>query len=545
MHCFAALTPVTFLERAAAAFPRAAALQGPRGTLTYAQLRARARKLMTVLRQLGVCHGDRVALLSENAPEVIEAHYGIPAAGGVIVSINPWLPTEEIAHQLQFSGCRVVLAQHACFERHMRALVRPGAPRHTLVFETDHQCSAFSGAADYEEVLLDTPEQAPLDALITSEMAPITLNFTSGTTGRAKGVLMSHRGAYLHALGQVMMLGLNRDTNYLWTLPMFHVSGWGHMWANAVMGARQIVSKVPEESVEEEARFAAQFREYKVSHLAGSPRLVRRLAAMPDMHGALRGTTIVTGGAAPTGALVTQLEAEGARLIHQYGLSETSGPFVVCEEQPEWQHEGAEARAALRCRQGVVAAHAGTGLRVVGADGHVVAADGRSPGEVQMSGNTVALGYFQNHEATAKSFVEGWFRTGDMAVVHPDGYLEIVDRIKDLIFVETKYGWENISSIEIENVLAGFPSVRDSAVVGLRISDTEEGATLVAFIDQQPDTVLSVEDLHEFVQASLPSHKQPAHFVLAPIPKTVTGKTRKDLLLEQASRQLGLSAAQR
>jgi len=478
-------------------------------------------------------YGGRVGLMADNCQEAIEANFGIPGAGGVIVHLNPWLPTEDLVRQMRFVDCHVLIVSHACLRRHGPESLSDGGARLLITFGADRAADAGARCADYEHLIDVAPEGSALNEVIQTELDPIVINFTSGTTGTPKGVVMSHRAAYLHALGQVLMLGLTRESQYLWTLPMFHVNGWGHMWATVAVGAGQVLVELPGPLPEEEARFIAHVGEAGVTHLAGAPRLLRRIATLDGGSSLLRGCTLVTGGAAPSPALVKQLEVLGAKLVHQYGLNETFGPYVVCEEQSDWSREDGESRVALRCRQGVAAIHAGTGLRVLGADGREVPADGKSTGEVVMSGNTVALGYYENDEATAKAFVDGWFHSGDLAVVHPDGYLEIKDRIKDLIHVETDYGWENISSIEVENVLVQCPGVGDAALLGLQVKDAQGGVQLVAVIEPSPPSTPSREELQIFCEQHLPTHMRPSRFLFSPIPKTATGKTRKNALLSQ------------
>jgi fatty-acyl-CoA synthase len=542
MHYFTPLTPAVFLERTGKVYAGSTAIQDGHHVVTYGELLRRSRRLASVLEKHGVAYGDAVGLLSENAPEVIEANFGIPGAGGVVVTLNPHLPTGDIVKQLRMVSCRVLLVSAACLRRHAREVLSDGGARLLIIFGGAWPADAGKEGVDYERALASGRDDSPLDEAIRSELDPAVINFTSGTTGAPKGAVMSHRGAYLHALGQVLMLALSRESKYLWTLPMFHVNGWGHIWANAAVGAAQRLAELPGPTIAEEAAFTGQLVRAGVTHLAGAPRLLRRIVALEGAATALRGCTVVTGGAAPTRALVTQLESLGIRLIHQYGLNETFGPYVVCEEQPEWSREDRDARANLRCRQGVAAIHVGSGLRVLGADGKDVPADGKTAGEVAMSGNTVALGYYGSQEATDRAFVDGWFRSGDLAVVHPDGYLEIKDRIKDLIYVETDYGWENISSIEVENILVQCPGVADAALVGLQGKDAG-GAELVAVVEPSRQPPPSADELREFCRRHLPRYMRPSVFLWSPIPKTATGKIRKDVLLAQVTRELAAPSA--
>ncbi len=533
-HCHTPLTPVTFLERSGKAFPDKTAVEHGGRVSTFGALLDRSRRLAQALLGLQVEPGDRVAVLAENNLQVVEAHFGIPAAGAVIVMLNPWLSAADIVDLLAYSGATVLVADAAAFGKVGDLCWAGTALRHVML--TGEVTTQSDSVVDYEARLRNARADVSLEALIQSEMDPIAINFTSGTTGQPKGVTYSHRAAYLHAVGQVMMAGLGTGSVYMWTLPMFHVNGWGHMWACAAVGCAQ---RIPRQALTSAnaAEFVATIGQQRVTHLAGAPRLVRLLAETADPQQAMRGVTVVTGGAAPATVLIQRLEAMGVRLIHQYGLNETLGPFVVCEEQEQWQRLSPEERARMRARQGIPAIHAGTGVRVLDADGIDVPCDGVTLGEVAMSGNTVALGYYNNPEANRKAFRNGLFHSGDMAVVHPDGFLEIRDRIKDLIYVETEYGWENISSLEIENVLACHEAVRDAAVVGVQ---ADGGATpvLAAFVELKEGAETRVEDLKIHCRNTLSSYKRPQVFFFAELPKTGTGKVRKDVLSKDALARL-------
>jgi fatty-acyl-CoA synthase len=541
VHCYSPLTPSSFLERSGRVYPGAAAIRELDRVISYGELLRRSRRLAAALKKLRVAYGDRVGLLAHNCREAIEANFGIPGAGGVLVSLNPWLPQDDIVEQLNWVGCRVAIVSSACLERYGRAALSNSGSRLLVVFGSPANATPHSACVEYEAIVDEASPDGLLSDAVQSELDPMVVNFTSGTTGTPKGVVMSHRAAYLHALGQVLMLGLERESRYLWTLPMFHVNGWGHVWANAVVGAGQVLAELPGAAQEDDARFCAQVRQAGITHLAGAPGLLRRILSLDGTAAALRGCTMVTGGAAPSQALLRRAEAAGVRLIHQYGLNETFGPYVVCEEQAEWLQQDSESRTALRARQGVAGIHVGSGLRVVAADGREVPADGKTSGEIVMSGNTVALGYYGAEAETARAFAAGWFHSGDLAVVHPDGYLEVKDRIKDLIYVETDYGWENISSIEVENVLEQCPGVSDVALLGVPSPDARPGASLVAVIEPDMSCPPSSAELREFCERRLPLHMRPSRFLFSTIPKTATGKTRKDLLV--ASVQADLAAA--
>lgn len=541
-HCYSPLSPVTFLERSARAFPEQIAVSRPGQAVTFRELLRRSRCLAQALSRLDVGSGDRVAVLTENNVHTVEAHFAIPGAGAVIVMINPWISAADIVDLLEYCGAKVLIADEKSFGKISDILLTDVTDvRKVIVIEGAGESSA-EGIVGYEACLMGEDGETPLDLHIQSEMDPIAINFTSGTTGRPKGVMYSHRAAYLHALGQVMMIGLNKKSTYMWTLPMFHVNGWGHMWACMAVGCTQFV---PGASLTQAncLEFIETIGARGVTHLAGAPRLVRLLAETSHQSDTLRGLTIVTGGAAPSTTLIQRLELIGVNLIHQYGLSETLGPFVVCEEQEEWKALSLEARASLRARQGIAAIHAGGGVRVVDANGVDVPRDGRTLGEVTMSGNTVALGYYNNVEATRKAFRDGLFYSGDMAIVHPDGFLEIRDRIKDLIYVETEYGWENISSLEIENVLGQNEAVQDAAVVGVSIEiDGKDTPILVAFLELKNAKELSESEMQDYCTGKLSIYKRPQVFYFTDLPKTNTGKVRKDILSKDAIARLASRA---
>lgn len=534
MHSYTPLSPTTFLERSGRAFPSRSAIISPNGIISYGELLQRSRRLAQALQRLKVKPGDRVALLTENTAQTIECNFSIPAVGAVIVALNPWLEEQELQSLLNYCEAKVLILD-VTFRKKLPRSALSGLPiLEALIVINDADQSNPPEALDYEACLEQENGNFELDWTIKNENDLLAINFTSGTTGPPKGVMCNHRGVYLNALGQALMIGLNRSSRYLWLLPMFHVNGWGHIWSNVAVGATQVI--LPSDHVRAGSLQLSQaLSEHRITHLCGAPRIVRSLTEASGDKSVFRGLTITTGGAAPAPLLLRQLDEMGVEVIHQYGLNETYGPYVVCEEQDEWQSLSSEDRALKRARQGIATIHAGTGLRVVNVSMQDVPWDGSTLGEVIVAGNTVAMGYYNNPEATEKAFRNGWFHTGDVAVIHPDGYLEIHDRLKDLIYVETDYGWENISSIEIENILFQHEQVREAAVIGLSPEDFGKNRTLlVAFIEAIGPQSMLAEDLLKFCQSNLSPYKQPQAFFFVDLPKTSTGKIRKSLLVKEA-----------
>lgn len=530
-HNFTNLSPTTLLERSAVAFANNTAIVFDECEFTYAELLQRCRRSAEMFRDLGVSYESKVAFIAENSLASIESHFSVPAAGGVLVSINPWLPSEDIVRQVSHSDSEIVLISSKWFSLHGELIQNNTQCQIILI---DGECGSVSDELlNYEyEISRRDLSSVPLDFYIQNEMAPIAINYTSGTTGQPKGVTYSHRGAYLHAIGQVLMIDMNKRSTYFWSLPMFHVNGWGHMWSSVAVGAKQvIVSGDQVGSFDKEA--IRSMCAHNVTHMAGAPRLVRSFLEAYGDDRSLRGLTILTGGAAPTPSLIKKMESLALNLIHQYGLNETCGPYVVCETQDEWGGDNIDQHINKYLRQGVASIHAGTGVRVVDENRLDVPADGKTQGEVIMQGNSVATEYYKNPEATSLSFRDGWFYSGDIAVMHDDGYLEIQDRKKDLIYVETDYGWENISSIEIENIISQCSKVDDVAIVGINLPDEDkEGQTVVCFVETEGEqtSVKALIEVH--CKKYLPSYKQPSFIFFQSLPKTSTGKIKKNVLVE-------------
>ena len=506
------LTPVDFLRRSARVFPgKTAVVHGDR-RCTYAGLEARVNRLASALGAAGLEKGQRVAFLSPNTPALLEAHFAVPAAAGVLVAVNTRLDSGEIGYILEHSGSRFLFVDEALVH-----LVEPlDLARMQVVRIAD------TGGPDdpYEAFLAGGSEEAP-PAVLEDEEEPISLNYTSGTTGRPKGVVYTHRGAYLNALGEAIESGMSFDTVYLWTLPMFHCNGWCFTWAvTAMAGTHVCLRQVDPE------RIWQLLEAEGVTHYCGAPTVHITLLAHPAARSLGRRVTAVIAGAPPSPTLLAQLREHDIRPIHVYGLTETYGPISVCAWQEEWEGRPEEEQARLLARQGqgyVVADE----VRVVDEEGEDVPRDGRTMGEVVMRGNIVMREYFDQPEATAQAFRGGWFHSGDLGVRHPDGYIEIRDRAKDIIIS----GGENISTIEVEQTVARHPAVLECAVIA--VPDDKWGERPKAFVTPKAGRRVSEGEIIDFCRERLAHFKCPAAVEFGELPKTSTGKVQKFVLREK------------
>ncbi len=506
-----ALTPLTFLMRSARVYgDRVAAVDGER-LFTYSEFLERVQRQANALRGLGVRPGDRVAVLAPNTIAALEAQFGVILAGGVLVMLNTRLQPAELAWILNHCEARVALADPQLAPA--LAAIRADLP---------HLAHLVS---DYESFLQQADPQFPT-AAEPDEDGLICVNYTSGTTGFPKGVMFTHRGAYLNALGELLEHGLTCRSVYLWTLPLFHCNGWCFPWAVTAAGARHVCLRQvdPEKIVQ-------LIRTEGVTHLCGAPVVVSTLTQYCATHNIRieSGLKIVTAGAPPSPAVIRAAEEMGADLAHAYGLTETYGPHTICAWRPEWDDLPAAERAQIKARQGVPYLIAGTELRVVDEKMQDIPMDGVSMGEVVMRGNNVMLGYYKNEQATEEAFRGGWFRSGDLAVVHPDGYIEVRDRKKDIVIS----GGENISSIEVEKVLAEHPAVMEAAVVA--VPDEKWGEVPKAYIGLKPGQTATAEELIAFCRARLAHFKCPKQVEFGLLPRTATGKIRKNELRSRSA----------
>ncbi|WP_069802245.1 acyl--CoA ligase family protein [Thermogemmatispora onikobensis] len=506
------LTPVSFLERSALVFPNKVAVVHGERRYTYRQFAERVYRLANQLRAAGLRKHDRVAFLSPNAPALLEAHFGVPAAGGILVAINTRLTSREIDYILKHSGSRFLFVDAELLPL-VESLELPGVE---LVRIDD------TGQPDdpYEQFLAaGSPE--PPESWLEDEEETISINYTSGTTGNPKGVMYTYRGAYLNALGEVIETGMSSSSVYLWTLPMFHCNGWCFPWAVTAVGARHICLRKADPGLVWDL-----LEQEGVTHYNGAPTVHIFIVNHPKAHPIERGVTVTVAGAPPSPTLLAQMRRLNMRPIHVYGLTETYGPYTVCEWHEEWSALPEEEQARLLARQGqgyVVAERA----RVVDSEMQDVPWDGQTMGEVLMRGNNVAKGYYENPAATEKAFAGGWFHSGDMAVWHPDGYIELRDRAKDIIIS----GGENISTIEVEQVVARHPAVLECAVIG--IPDPTWGERPKAFVTLKPGHGATAQEIIEFCRQHLAHFKCPVAVSFGALPKTSTGKIQKFVLRER------------
>jgi fatty-acyl-CoA synthase len=521
---FAPLSPLGFLSRSAGVYPDKLAIVHGAARVTYGRFYERCRQFADALRRRGIQRGDTVAVMAPNVPALLEAHYGVPMAGAVLNALNYRLDARSIAFILSHGQAKLLIA-----DREFSPIVKESLaalPEPIAFVEIDDEVGGASlGGTEYEAFLAEGDPTATWSGP-QDEWDPIALNYTSGTTGDPKGVVTHHRGAFLNAIGNAITFGLDRSSVYLWTLPMFHCNGWTYTWAVTAMAGTHVCLR----RVDPAAIFAA-IAEDQVTHLCGAPIVLNILVHAPDT--AKRRfdhvVEVATGGAAPPSAVLEAMERMGFRVTHLYGLTETYGPATVCAWQEEWAGLPMSERAARMARQGVTYL---THERQRVVDPQTMAdvpADGSTMGELILRSNTVMKGYLKNPTATEAAFEHGWFHTGDLAVRHPDGYIEIKDRSKDIIIS----GGENISSLEVEDTLYRHPQIMEAAVVAR--PDPVWGESPCAFVRLKPDAgPASAEDIIAWCRANLAHYKVPRTIVFGPLPKTSTGKIQKFELRDRA-----------
>ena len=518
-----ALTPSSFLARTGTVWPDRIAIVHGELRQSWAETYARCCRLASALIGRGVRPGDAVAILAPNTPAMVEAHFGVPMAGAVLNAINIRLDAATVGFILGHGGARVLLV-----DREFAGLARAALAQTPNILVVDIADALAppgepAGTLDYEGLLAEgdpayawTPPDDEWDA--------IALNYTSGTTGDPKGVVTHHRGAYLNGLGNAVTWGMSAHPIYLWTLPLFHANGWCFAWTMAAMAGTNVCLR----RVEAPAIMAAIARE-GVTHLCGAPIVMGMIANMPGIARLSAPVRMMTAGAAPPAATLEAMDRLGFDIIHVYGLTETYGPVTVCAWQEEWSGLDAAARARLQARQGVPYV---VQDQVIVADPATLAAvpmDGVTMGEVMMRGNIVMKGYHANPAATEAAFAGGWFHSGDLAVWHSGGYIEIKDRAKDIVIS----GGENISTIEVENALYRHPAVLEAAVVAR--PDATWGETPCAFVDLKPGQAATQDEVIAFCREHLARFKVPRTVVFGPLPKTSTGKMQKFILRQRAA----------
>jgi fatty-acyl-CoA synthase len=522
---YVALSPVSFLTRAALVFPHKTAVIHGDKRYTYAQLLERCVRLASGLSRLGVAKGDTVAVLAPNVPALLECHYGVPMVGAVLNTINTRLDAATVRFILRHGKARVFLVEREYAEV-ARSALSDMADRPFVVDIDDAAAPQAQpvGRESYEELLAKADPRHPW-SLPDDEWQTIALNYTSGTTGDPKAVVYHHRGAYLNAMGNVLAFGLSPESVYLWTLPMFHCNGWCYTWAVTLAGGTHVCLRQIDPG-----RIFELIGRHRVTHLCGAPVVLNLLIHSPERPTSpfAHPVHIATGGAAPPSAVIEAMEAMGIRVTHLYGLTETYGPSTLCEWQSDWDGLPLAERALKNARQGVPMPTI-EAVAVLDAQGRPVPADGATLGELCIRGNTVMKGYLDNDKATSDAFRNGWFHSGDLAVVHEDGYVEIKDRLKDIIIS----GGENISTLEVEEVLYRHPSVFEAAVVAK--PDDKWGETPCAFITLKAGVSgLDPKELIAWCRERLAGYKIPRHIVFEALPKTATGKIQKHVLRERA-----------
>jgi fatty-acyl-CoA synthase len=523
---FAPLTPVSFLERTASVYPEKTAVIHGDLRYTYAQLYERCRRLASALANRGIGLGDTVSVLAPNVPALLEAHYGVPMTGAVLNALNYRLDAGTIAFILQHAQSKMLITDREFSETAARAIEQMEHPPAVIdIDDPEFTGGTLVGEKDYESLLEEGSPQAPYRRL-SDEWQAISLCYTSGTTGNPKGVVYHHRGAYLNAIGQILAFGLSDGTNYLWTLPMFHCNGWTFTWGvTAAAGTHVCLRRV------DPALVFPMIEKHDVTHMCGAPIVLNMLIHAPEeQRVAFRRTVeVATGGAAPPSRVISAMEELGFRVTHLYGLTETYGPSTVCAWQRDWERLDTDARTAMMARQGV-RYHTIEDLMV--ADGETmeeVPSDGETLGELMLRGNTVMSGYLKNPAATDEAFRGDWYHTGDLAVRHPDGYVEVKDRAKDIIIT----GGENVSSLEVEELLYKHPVIMEAAVVAR--PDDYWGETVCAFVALKPNVdEVAAEAITDWCREKIATFKIPRTVVFGELPKTSTGKIQKFVLREKA-----------
>lgn len=515
------LTPLLFLERSADVFPDKDAIRYRERRLTYRDMHAVTNRLARAFQESGIGPGDRVAYLMPNLPEMLIAHFAVPLAHAVLVAVNTRLSGPEIEYILQHSGASMLVVDTGLYP-----VVAPHLDACPDLREVVTVHDVHSGADDVEghltyAQLLARGDDSPLPFRVDDEERVISINYTSGTTGRPKGVMYTHRGAHLNALAELLHSRHSPESVYLWTLPMFHCNGWCTTWGLPAIGGTSVCLRAVDP-----AEIWRLIRHEGVTHLNAAPTVLISMVNDPGAGPFGRDFVVTTAGAPPSPTIIAQMNELGARIVHVYGLTETYGPYTVCEHNTDWDDLAPEDRVRLLARQGVAYIGADP-IRVVDDQMNDVARDGATMGEVVMRGNNVMAGYYADPEATEKAFHGGWFHSGDLGVWHPDGYIELRDRAKDIIIS----GGENISTIEVEQAVVSHPAVLECAVVSM--PHEKWGERPKAFVTLKPGATADPADIIAHVKTRLASFKAPDEVdIVEALPKTSTGKIQKFVLRE-------------
>jgi fatty-acyl-CoA synthase len=522
---YAALTPLSFLERAAHVYPERLSLIHGRQRYTWKETYARCRRLASALARRGIGVGDTVAAMLPNIPAMYEAHFGVPMCGAVLNTLNTRLDAEAIAFMLEHGEARILITDKefsATVEGALKRLKHP--PEVVDVEDPEFSGGKRLGRTTYE-ALLEEGDPGFAWRWPEDEWEAISLNYTSGTTGNPKGVVYHHRGAYLNGVGNILVWGMPHHSVYLWTLPMFHCNGWCFPWTMAANAGTSVCLRRVDPAL-----IFEMIRRHRVTHYCGAPIVHQLLINAPEemKRGIGHEVSGLVAAAAPPAAMIEGMKKMGFNITHVYGLTETYGPATVCARHPEWEELPLAEQVRLNARQGVRYT-VEEGLAVMDPETmQPVPADGETMGEIMFRGNITMKGYLKNPAASREAFAGGWFHSGDLAVMHPDGYLKIKDRSKDVIIS----GGENISSLEVEDVLYRHPAVMAAAVVAR--PDEKWGETPWAFVELKPGASASETELIDFCRTHLAKFKAPRAVVFGELPKTSTGKIQKFVLREKA-----------
>ncbi len=522
---FVPLTPISFLDRIKDVYPDYEAIVYKERKYSWRQVYDRCTRFASALTKVGIGKGDVVSIMAANTPELFEAHYSVPMTGGVVNTINTRLDTRTVAYILDHSDCKVFIVDRQFYNVAIDAIAQVN--REIIVIDIDDKQAGLGdipsiGKLEYES-FLQTGDEGFEWIRPDDEWQAISLNYTSGTTGNPKGVVYHHRGSYLMSMGSITAWNMPNRLTYLYTVPMFHCNGWGYPWTLAMLHARVIFIRniVVKEIFE-------LIDKYEVTHFGGAPIVLNMIANAPaDDQKALKNKVyVMTAGAPPPSSILQKMESLGFEVMHVYGLTETYGHVVHCAWNKDWDNLADEKRSELKAYQGVRYPHTEMVSVMNPETLEPVPSDGETMGEIMIRGNTVMMGYYKNEEATQESMKSGWFHSGDLAVMHPTGYIQVKDRSKDIIIS----GGENISSVEIENIITKHPAVSLAAVVAR--PDEKWGETPCAFIELIEGQTVEEDELKKFCREHLAGFKMPKTFVFQVLPKTSTGKIQKYELRE-------------